>query len=187
MTNKTLSSKVAGPYASALIDIAISTHTVDFVTADVNELLTLFRENSELVNYLTNPLIPKKTKKAILEEVVEPMFLNQNTKRFLMVLLERSRIEMFSSIGDQFLQKVYYIAEIKLVQITSAIPLTSEQEENIIANLKARTGAKEIKLVSSIDKSILGGLKAQIGSNVIDGSLKSQLIKLATDLETKLF
>jgi F-type H+-transporting ATPase subunit delta len=94
---------------------------------------------------------------------------------------------MFSSIGDQFLQKVYDIAEIKLVQITSAIPLTSEQEENIIANLKARTGAKEIKLVSSIDKSILGGLKAQIGSNVIDGSLKSQLIKLATDLETKLF
>ena len=163
MTNKTLSSKVAGPYASALIDISISTHTVDFVTADVNELLTLFRENSELVNYLTNPLIPKKTKKAILEEVVEPMFLNKNTKRFLMVLLERSRIEMFSSIGDQFLQKVYDIAEIKLVQITSAIPLTSEQEENIIANLKARTGAKEIKLVSSIDKSILGGLKAQIG------------------------
>jgi F-type H+-transporting ATPase subunit delta len=82
---------------------------------------------------------------------------------------------------------VYDFAEIKIAQVSSAIPLTPDQELDLISRLRNRTGAKEIKLVTNVDASLLGGLKVQIGSNVIDLSLKGQLRELATKLDTNLF
>ena len=63
MSNKILTSKIAGPYAAALLDLAVTTHTVDFVTADVNDLLELFETNEELTTYLINPLYDASSKR----------------------------------------------------------------------------------------------------------------------------
>jgi F-type H+-transporting ATPase subunit delta len=104
-----------------------------------------------------------------------------------MVLLDRNRIGLLESIAEKYLQMVYDFAEIKIAQVSSAIPLTPDQELDLISRLRNRTGAKEIKLVTNVDKSLLGGLKVQIGSNVIDLSLKGQLRELAAQLDTNLF
>ena len=87
MSNKILTSKIAGPYAAALLDLAVTTHTVDFVTADVNDLLELFETNEELTTYLINPLYDASSKKTVLEKVIAPQFFNQNTTKFLMLSL----------------------------------------------------------------------------------------------------
>jgi F-type H+-transporting ATPase subunit delta len=187
MTNKMLNSKIAEPYASALLDLAVSTHTVDYITADVSDLLKIFNENEELVNYLTNPLYSKTAKKKVLEDLITSKFLSQNTTRFLMILIDRSRIDLVQTIAEKYLKKVYELAAIKIAQVTSAAPLSANQEVDIISQIKKRTGAKEIKLITSVDKSLLGGLQVQIGSTVIDVSLKGQLRALADQLETTLF
>jgi len=187
MTNKMLNSKIAEPYASALLDLAVSTHTVDFITADVSDLLKIFNENEELVSYLTNPLYSKAAKKKVLEELITSQFLSENTTRFLMILVDRSRIDMVPTIDEKYLKKVYELAAIKIAQVTSASQLNADQELDIINQLKKRTNAKEIKLITAVDKSLLGGLKVQIGSTVIDVSLKGQLRSLADQLETTLF
>ena len=67
------------------------------------------------------------------------------------------------------------------------MPLTGDQESDIINQLKKRTGAAEIKLITAVDKNLLGGLQVQIGSTIIDVSLKGQLRALADQLETTLF
>jgi F-type H+-transporting ATPase subunit delta len=187
MSNKILTSKIAGPYAAALLDLAVSTHTVDFVTADVNDLLELFETNEEFTSYLTNPLYDIASKKSVLEKVMAARFVYQNTTKFLMVLVERNRIGIFQSIAEKYLQLVYDLAEIKIAQVTSAFELSPEQEMDLISQLRTRTGAKEIKLVTSVDRTLLGGLQVQIGSSVIDVSLKGQLRQLADQLETTLF
>lgn len=180
-------SKIAEPYASALLDLAVSTHTVDYITADISDLLQIFNENEELVTYLTNPLYSNTAKKRVLEQLITSQFLSQNTTRFLMILVDRSRIEMIPTIAEKYLKKVYELAAIKIAQVTSASPLSSDQELAVIEQLKKRTGAKEIKLITTVDKSLLGGLQVQIGSTVIDVSLKGQLRALADQLETTLF
>ena len=114
MSNKILTSKIAGPYAAALLDLAVTTHTVDFVTADVNDLLELFETNEELTTYLINPLYDASSKKTVLEKVIAPQFFNQNTTKFLMVLVERNRIGIFQAIAEKYLQLVYDLAEIKI-------------------------------------------------------------------------
>jgi F-type H+-transporting ATPase subunit delta len=187
MSNKMSVSKIAAPYASALLDLAISTHTVDCITKDVNELLQVFNENKNLVDYLSNPLYPKSSKKNVLLKVTTPLLLSRNTTRFLYILVDRSRVEMFSAIAVKFLQQVYDLAEIKIAKITSAIPLLETQSTKICDQLRIGTGAKDIKMITIVDKTLLGGFQIQIGSNILDYSLKGQLKKLATKLETTLF
>ena len=63
MSNKMLMSKVADPYASALLNLASSTNTLDTITSDINDLLELFDSNESLVEYLGNPMYPKSSKK----------------------------------------------------------------------------------------------------------------------------
>jgi F-type H+-transporting ATPase subunit delta len=185
--SKMLISKVADPYASALLTLASSTNTLDTVTSDINDLLELFDTNSELPEYLSNPLYTKTAKKTVLDKVVAPLYFNANTTKFLMVLLERGRIDLFQPVAEKYLQLVYDFAEIKIAQVSSATPLTPEQETDLISRLRNRTGAKEIKLITHVDPTLLGGLKAQIGSDVIDLTLKGQLRELAAQLDTVLF
>jgi len=189
MSNKMIASKIAAPYASALLDLAISTHTVDFITADVNELLQIFKENKDLVDYLSNPLYSKTSKSSVLDTIYTQFELDisLNTQRFLSLLIQRSRIEMFPEIAEKFLQQVYDLAEIKIAKVTSAFPLSEEQSTKISDQLRNSTGAKEIKMVTNVDKTLLGGFQVQIGSNIIDCSIKGQLKELAAKLETTLF
>jgi len=104
-----------------------------------------------------------------------------------MILVDRSRIDLVPAIAEKYLKKVYELAAIKIAQVTSAMPLTGDQESDIINQLKKRTGAAEIKLITAVDKNLLGGLQVQIGSTIIDVSLKGQLRALADQLETTLF
>jgi len=67
------------------------------------------------------------------------------------------------------------------------MPLTSEQEKEIIEQLKVKTRAKDIELFTVVDKTLLGGLTIEISSTIIDVSLKGQLRQLAAQLETTLF
>jgi F0F1-type ATP synthase delta subunit len=61
-------SKVADPYANALLNLASSTNTLDTITSDINDLLELFGSNENLVGYLRNPMYSTSSKKRCVRE-----------------------------------------------------------------------------------------------------------------------
>ncbi len=62
-------------------------------------------------------------------------------------------------------------------EITSALPLTNEEQEQIKADLQAKVG--EIASYRfRVDPSILGGLVIRVGDQVVDGSVAAQLSSL---------
>ena len=65
-------------------------------------------------------------------------------------------------------------------EVTSAHPLTAEQEAQLGTVLKGITG-KDVAMTLAVDPALLGGLVVQIGSRQIDTSLKTKLnsLKLA--------
>ena len=182
-----LKKKIAEPYAAALVDLGRSTNTLSFITKDITNIIKVFYENDSLSEYLINPLYSKTAKKEVLDKVFEPLLLNQNTKNFLNLLVQRSRIDLISLIAQKYSNIINSLENIKLANIKTAIPLTSEQEKEIIEHLKVKTRAKDIELFTVVDKTLLGGLKIEISSTIIDVSLKGQLRQLATQLETTLF
>ena len=59
--------------------------------------------------------------------------------------------------------------------MTTAVALTDEQKERILALVAEKIGVKVGKLVENIDESILGGFIINVNNKVIDTSIRRQL------------
>ena len=109
--------------------------------------------------------------------------LNESGQNFIKVLAENARLSALPNIVTLF---AYYKAEHEKsveADVTSAMPLTAEQEANIVIALEKRL-ARKVKLNCNVDNTLIGGLIIQTGDLVIDGSVRGKLNKLAEALQS---
>ena len=65
-------------------------------------------------------------------------------------------------------------------EITSALPLTNDEQEIVKSDILAKTGAAAVAF--HVDPSILGGLVIKVGDKVLDGSVSGKLEGLRSNL-----
>ncbi len=65
-------------------------------------------------------------------------------------------------------------------EVTSALPLTSAEQESAKKDVLAKTGAQAVSF--KVDPSILGGLVIKVGDKVVDGSVSGKLEGLRASL-----
>jgi len=175
--------EIAQPYAAALVELANLTKTPDLITTDLYKIVDIFKQNYELRQFLLNPLQSKEVKKKLFEKIFTPFNINRDVINFINLLIERSRIELIFIIAEIYAKTIYASAESQIAFISSVLPFTEKQENFIIKQLKSKLNVTNILVYYALDSSLLGGLKIYIGSNVIDLSLKGQLLNMAENLE----
>lgn len=180
-----LTKKIAAPYARALFDFSVEQNIMHQVTADFQNLESFLTESSELSDYLINPIVSQVAKREILTKTLESQ-INTETFKFLMVLVNRDRINLLESIITNYLELVYETASIKMIEVISASEFSNSQKNTLIKKLKELTDAREIRLDITIDPSLIGGFLIKTESKVIDFSIKNQLESLAKHLDTVL-
>jgi len=172
-------SKVAEPYAKALLDLATSTDSVEATTLDMVAISYLLSNSSDLKKFLGNPLITKKGKKTFIKEIIGCFLKDSKSKEnilnFLLLLVDRSRIEVLESIAQRFKELAYEQELIKIVKITSSCDLDEDQQKKISKKLRTRTGAKKLKIACKVDRRLIAGFTIQIGSELIDASLLGEI------------
>jgi len=183
MAKDTMATKIANPYAEALLDLAKSKNLIHDITSDIKNLRELLNSTPEFNNYLNNPVVRKEAKRDIITKTINSQ-INAEMSKFLMILIDRNRISYLDSISERYLELVYELANIKIVEVCSANELTEEQQQNLILKLQEMTRAKEIKLISTIDSNLLGGLLIKTNSQVIDLTIRGQLTELAKHLDS---
>ena len=180
-----LTSKVAAPYARALFDFSVEKNIMHQITADFQNLDIFLNETPELTEYLNNPIVKKEAKREILAKTLKSQ-INTETFKFLMVLVNRDRINLLSSVINNYLELVYQTASIKMVEVSTASAFTNLQKNTLIQKLKELTNAREIRLVINVDPSLIGGFLIKTESKIIDFTVKNQLQQLAKHLDTVL-
>lgn len=185
MNTNPVSLKIAAPYARAIYDFSNEQNIMHQVTADFQNLQLLLEKSSDLTDYLNNPLISKQSKKEILVQILESQ-VNKEAFQFLMVLVNRDRINLLQSIIDSYLKLVYQLASIKIIEISSAFPFTNKQKNTLIKKLKQITKAREIRLFIKVDPTLIGSFLIKTDSKVIDFTIKNQLQQLAKHLDSVL-
>ncbi len=65
-------------------------------------------------------------------------------------------------------------------QVTSALPLSNEEQESVKRDVLSKAGAKEVTF--RVDPSILGGLVIRVGDKVLDSSVAGKLEGLRQNL-----
>jgi len=66
-------------------------------------------------------------------------------------------------------------------EVTSALPLTKDEEAAVKSDVLAKSGAQEVSF--RVDPSILGGLVIKVGDKVLDGSVAGKLEGLRQNLK----
>ena len=185
MSANPLTLKIASPYARALFDFSVEKNIMHQVTADFQNLETFLSETAELTKYLNNPIVSQTAKREILAKTLESQ-INTETFKFLMILVNRNRINLLEAIINIYLELVYETASIKMIDVSTAVAFTTAQKNTLIKKLKELTNAREIRLVISVDPSLIGGFLIKTESKVIDFTIKNQLEQLAKHLDAVL-
>jgi len=116
--------KIAAPYARALYDYSNSQNVTHQVTGDFQNLEVFFKKTEDLVKYLENPIVSTEAKAEILTKILKPQ-LNDVTFKFLLILVDRNRINVLQSIISSYLELVYSVASIKMIEVASAFKFTN--------------------------------------------------------------
>jgi len=172
-------SKVAEPYAEALLDLAKSNDSLKETTNDMNIVSQFLANSSDLKKFLGNPLITRVAKKNVVKDILGEQ-IGGSTLKFLLLLVDRGRIEVLDSIAQKFLELSYKQESIEIAKIISSIQLSAQQQKDIASKLKVITGAKQIKLALKVDPQLIGGFTIEIGSKMIDTSIRGQLRQISS-------
>jgi len=171
-------SKVAEPYAEALLDLAKSNDSLKETTNDMNIVSQFLANSGDLKKFLGNPLITRAAKKTVVKDILGEQ-IGGSTLKFLLLLVDRNRIQVLESIAQKFLELSYKQERIEIAKITSSIQLSADQQKTIAEKLKLITGAKQIKLALKVEPQLIGGFTIEIGSKLIDTSIRGQLKQIS--------
>ena len=144
-------SKVAEPYAEALLNLAKANDTLKETTNDMNIVSQFLANSSDLKKFLANPVITREAKKNIVKDVLGEQIAT-NTLKFLMLLIDRNRIALLDGVAQRYLELSYKQESIEVAKVIKKLRKNYYDPR-----------AKKVKnLISAIDvkgfkKSTLGG------------------------------
>lgn len=176
-----LSQEVAKKYASALFLSVKEKNKTEDAYEQFDSLKELLKKDRSLLNFLAAPQVLDSHKHQLVRNVFTGR-LDQLFVEFLLVLVEKNRINFLPEIIDEFDRLVEAEKGIGRVTVITAVPMQDTERARLIEKMTARTNLK-IVLEEKIDTSILGGVIVILHNEIIDGSVKHGLQLLEEQLQ----
>jgi F-type H+-transporting ATPase subunit delta len=165
---------LARRYARAILDVGTDKGSSERLSGEISSLADTYSGSRDLAEALTNPVFPRAQRRAVLEAVLERAQVAPETRNFLLLLLDRERIDALPSIARELgIMLDEKMGRMKAT-LRSARPLSADQAQKI-QELLERASGKKLVLERREDPSLLGGVVAQLGDVVYDGSVRTQL------------
>ena len=172
---------VANRYAKALADVIMERGQTLTVADEIAAFAQLIEQNPELHDVFASPVIALDRKKAVLNELLGRMQFKQTTNNFLQLLLNNQRLHQIDVIRTCLMKELDNRAGVVSAEITTARPLATKEQENLLHQLQTATG-KKVRVNFKIDPEIIGGVVTRIESLIYDGSIKNQLALMKQQL-----
>ncbi|MFM7313252.1 MAG: ATP synthase F1 subunit delta [Cyanobium sp.] len=172
---------ITTPWAEAFLQVTESRSETEAVIAQVRELLALWDLSPELRHAMASPVLEVGSKKAALERLfgseLSPSFVN-----LLRLLADRQRISLLDEVLNRILELYRAQNNIALATVTSAVPLSDEQQSQLSEKARSVAGTEKVEIQQKVDPSLIGGFVLSVGSKVIDASLAGQVRRLGLEL-----
>ena len=172
---------IARRYATALADVAIDRNEEREVQRELDQWASMIEAHPQLKEVFDNPTIVYDHKRKVVEDLIARTRVRETTASFLRVLLRNQRLSQLRDVAARFGLILDERGGMVAAHVTTARPIPEELKSSLHETLAAATGRK-VRLSFSTDESIIGGLVARIGSTIYDGSVQSQLDRLAAEM-----
>ena len=175
-----MASQVAERYGEALFELAKETGALSQWGSQARELIEVVEENPQLLDFFNAVKISNQEKK----EVVDRLFkgkLETMLVHFIDLLIDKKRTKNMVEILRYFITLENEDRGVREGIVYSARKLSREDVGRIEQALSERDQQK-LELVNRIDPRLISGIKVVIGNEVIDGSMKSRIESLKSEL-----
>ncbi|TPE52709.1 F0F1 ATP synthase subunit delta [Amaricoccus solimangrovi] len=176
-SSASLTSGVAGRYATALFEIAKESNALDQVEADLVALDAALAESADLREAVTSPVFSREDLGAAVTALAARMGLGPAVTNTLRLMAHNRRLFVLAGFISQVRALIADDRGEITAEVTAAKPLTKGQTEALSEKLRASVG-KDVKLNVTVDESLIGGLVVKVGSRMIDTSIRSKLAHL---------
>ena len=171
-------SGVAGRYASALFDLADNARALDQVAQDLTTFRSMVKESSDLARLLASPVIGRDLQSKALLAVLDAAGIEGLTRSFIGTVAVNRRARDLVAMATAFLAELASRRGETTASVTSAVPLTPEQLQQLGDALRSVLGCSKVSIDAHVEPDILGGLVVKVGSRLFDSSIRSKLQRL---------
>ena len=177
-----ISRTVSRRYAKALMAVTLERGaSLDQTLADLENAAVFLAEQPRVLELFTNPMSPMSERQRAHERFLAASKLQPLIQNFLRLLLRKGRIGILGGVVEEFRALADDQAGVIRASVVSAEALADAMVEGIRSRLAARFGRKVI-LSLAVDPDLIGGLVVRVGSLTFDGSLRSQLKAIQSQL-----
>lgn len=173
--------KTARLYGGSLYDLAVEEGIADELMEQTQQVRALFRENPDYVRLLSLPTLAFEERAGLIDaafgEDAQKYLVN-----FIKLLCERGHLGEFAGCCEEFTRRYNADHNITQAVVTSAVPLTKQQEEALCARLEKMSG-KQVRMSVRTDPSIIGGLRVEMDGKALDGTVQGRLEGISRRLE----
>jgi F-type H+-transporting ATPase subunit delta len=170
-------SSVARRYARALFELAQEQGQLEAAGRQLFDAAAELRI-PELAEVAASPRLSAERRHALVDAVAKQLSLSPLVETFLLVVSDHRRLGELTSVAEQFQRLEDQALGRVRMTIRSAAPLADAQQEAIAQSFAARLGKKVITR-TEVDPELLGGVVVETEGKVYDGSVRSNLERLA--------
>lgn len=171
---------VARRYAKALFALARDQQALDQTATEIHQISSVTSDAATRA-VLANPMLTPSKRRQLAELILGQAKPSDMTCRFVRLLADRQRLEELPGVAREYQRLLDQHLGRAQLTVRSSQALPEAQQQEIIAAFGRLTG-KTVVPSFVIDPDLLGGVVVEAEGKVYDGSIKTQLERLATQL-----
>jgi F-type H+-transporting ATPase subunit delta len=169
------STKSAGRYAKALLELALDQDKLALVEADMLQLIKMSEEVHDFHVFINSPLIQIDKKVAVIHSIFKDF--NEVTLKLLALVTNNGREGAMIEIAKQFIAQLMSHRGIVPVTIISAQQLEDNTKAEILSKINSVVKGTPL-ITEEVDASLIGGFIIRMGDQQIDASVATQLQRM---------
>ena len=177
-----ISTGIAGRYATAIFELAKEGNALATLESDVGTLGAALKDSADFRAVIHSPVYSRDEQGAAVTAIAETAGLSDILKNTLALMAAKRRLFVLPQLVAALERMISDEKGEIEADVTSAQPLTEDQQAKLAETLKARVG-KDVKLNTAVDESLIGGLVVKVGSRMIDTSIRSKLAALKNTMK----
>lgn len=173
--------QLADRYATALRMAIGELARLEEAAQALNVLSAAYQQDGGFRFALSNPVLPKDSRRRILDAALQAQPVPQEIERLLYMLLDENRITLLPTIAARF--EIHIDDWLNRVEVTviTAVPLTPALEAKLLGSLE-NFSRKTVRLKPVVDPKIIGGLIVLMWGVFFDFSMRTRLERLKQKL-----
>jgi F-type H+-transporting ATPase subunit delta len=177
-----ISTGIAGRYATAVFDLAREGGQIAALEADVDALDAALKDSADLRDLISSPIYSRDEQAKAIATIGQRMALTQIMQNVLALMARNRRLFVLPQLTAGLRARIADEKGEVTAEVTSASALTPAQTDRLAQTLSANVG-KTVKINETVDTGLIGGLVVKVGSKMIDTSIRSKLAALQNTMK----